>query len=333
VNQTDPDLRDRIAEALLTTRRADYADLGVKANHREHRFDARCALCTYDVDALADAVLAVLPAPTDRAAALREAADALGRMDYDTDSNDYGYDTYRDAWNGGVMDAAALLRRLAGEAQQDEGEPEEPLVHVGWWCWRGDNHGHLATMPCRSDNVPIHVPAEWADEMRAVIQRIEDGDDEEVEARQDPTQDGEALPSSTAPLAAGLPLIKGNCPACRRASLFLGTGGYPTCANADCTEPDAATTVLEQYANEAHPPQHAWRVETRDADEWAPGSHFAHRPAAVERYETANRVAPLWRDGTPVERRIVRETTTYTVEEPATPARPGQPDTDPETQP
>lgn len=55
---------------------------------------------------------------------------------------------------------------------------EEPLTHVGWWCWRGDNHGHLATQPCRSDNVPIHVPAEWADEMRAVIERIEDGDDE-----------------------------------------------------------------------------------------------------------------------------------------------------------
>ncbi|MFD6490319.1 hypothetical protein [Streptomyces sp. NPDC060188] len=49
----------------------------------------------------------------DRAAILREAADALGRMDYDTDSHDYGYDTYRDAWNGGVMDAADLLRRLA----------------------------------------------------------------------------------------------------------------------------------------------------------------------------------------------------------------------------
>lgn len=56
---------------------------------------------------------------------------------------------------------------------------EEPLVHVGWWCWRGDNHGHLATMACRSDNVPLHVPAEWADEMRAVIQRIEDGDEDE----------------------------------------------------------------------------------------------------------------------------------------------------------
>lgn len=58
----------------------------------------------------------------------------------------------------------------------------EALVHVGWWCWRGDNHGHLATMACRSDNVPIHVPAEWADEMRAVIQRIEDGDEPETPA-------------------------------------------------------------------------------------------------------------------------------------------------------
>ena len=124
------------------------------------------------------------------------------------------------------------------------------------------------------------------------------------------------VPASTAPLAAGLPLVKGNCPACKRAELFLGTGGYPTCSNADCPEPDAATTVLEQYAAEAHPPQHTWRVETLDPlpNEWAPGSHFLHRPAAVERYNTANSTAPLWKDGTPVRRRIVRETTTYTVE-------------------
>ena len=50
----------------------------------------------------------------------------------------------------------------------------DPLVHVGWWCWRGDNHGHLATTACRSDNVPLHVPTEWADEMRAVIQHLTD---------------------------------------------------------------------------------------------------------------------------------------------------------------
>ncbi|MFE0974329.1 hypothetical protein [Streptomyces rochei] len=58
---------------------------------------------------------AVLPAPVDRALVFRAAADALGGMDYDTGSSDYGYDTYRDAWNGGVMDGAALLRRVADE--------------------------------------------------------------------------------------------------------------------------------------------------------------------------------------------------------------------------
>jgi hypothetical protein len=154
-NVTDPakatdqeTLRERIVEALLTTRRADYADLGVRANHRVHRFDARCALCTYDVDALADAVLAVLPATdqqaadverwqrkynaeharhvavvgalvTDRAAVLLWAAD---QIDAET----------RQAKADGVLepdkfrpcrDASAQLRRLAGEAQQDE-EPE-----------------------------------------------------------------------------------------------------------------------------------------------------------------------------------------------------------------
>jgi hypothetical protein len=50
-----------------------------------------------------------------RAAVLREAADSLGRRDYDTDSHDYGYDTYRDAWSGGVMDGSELLRRMADE--------------------------------------------------------------------------------------------------------------------------------------------------------------------------------------------------------------------------
>ncbi|MGW1796920.1 hypothetical protein ACWCQN_13135 [Streptomyces sp. NPDC001984] len=127
----------------------------------------------------------------------------------------------------------------------------------------------------------------------------------------------EEQPASTAPLAAGMPLVKGRCPACRHASLFLGTGGYPTCSNADCTEPDAATTVLEQYANEAQPPYHRWYVEQLDpvADQWAPGTRFTDRAEAVERYRLLNE------HGTPADRRFVRETTTYTVEQPAAVAR------------
>ncbi|TFV33158.1 hypothetical protein E4K10_30220 [Streptomyces sp. T1317-0309] len=42
-----------------------------------------------------------------------------------------------------------------------------------------------------------------------------------------------------------LPTVQGRCPACRRESLFLGSGGYVTCAQLGCTQPDAATDVLE----------------------------------------------------------------------------------------
>ncbi|MFC8008676.1 hypothetical protein [Streptomyces cinereoruber] len=61
----------------------------------------------------------------------------------------------------------------ARTAEPLQSEPT-PLVPVGWWCWRGDNHGHLATTPCRSDNVPLHVPTEWAGDMRAVIEHLTD---------------------------------------------------------------------------------------------------------------------------------------------------------------
>lgn len=92
-------------------------------------------------------------------------------------------------------DSCSECRDLADEGQpaaparsgQPDTDEDDELVHVGWWCWRGDNHGHLATMPCRSDNVPIHVPAEWADDMRAVLQRIEDGDEPDTDPETDPS--------------------------------------------------------------------------------------------------------------------------------------------------
>jgi hypothetical protein len=148
-----------------------------------------------------------------------------------------------------------------------------------------------------------------------------------AEARDSEQQD-DGTPASTAPLASGLPLVKGNCPACRRASLFLGTGGYPTCANHECTEPDAATTVLEQYAREAHPPEHSWAAELHDpvAKEWVPGTRYLVRERAVNALDHAKRVGPAWKDGTPTDRRLVRATTTYTVEDEHTPAAEAQQD-------
>jgi hypothetical protein len=68
-------------------------------------------------------------------------------------------------------------------------------------------------------------------------------------------------------------------------------------------------------------PPHAshsrWRVEILDpiANEWAPGSSLPSLEAARQRLAQAQRIAPKWRDDkTPVTRRIVRETTTYSLE-------------------
>jgi hypothetical protein len=58
--------------------------------------------------------------------------------------------------------------------------------------------------------------------------------------------DQPTAPASTAPLASGLPLVKGRCPACGATSLFLGDGGYVTCSRLDCPQPDAASTLLER---------------------------------------------------------------------------------------
>ncbi|MEU2403365.1 hypothetical protein ABZ609_03430 [Streptomyces rubiginosohelvolus] len=90
--------------------------------------------------------------------------------------------------------------------------------------------------------------------------------------------------------------------------------------------------ALEQTAEgdtEAHPAEHHWAAELRDpiADEWVPFGSSNVRDTAVHCLAQARKVAPLWKDGTPTERRLVRATTTYTVEpEPAAPAAPEEQD-------
>ncbi|MBB4984978.1 hypothetical protein [Streptomyces nymphaeiformis] len=74
-----------------------------------------------------------------------------------------------------------------------------------------------------------------------------------------------------------------------------------------------------QPANdEAQPPRVQWRVSLYDpvAQEWAPGAAFHDRDRAVERLRQVQISSPRWADdNTPVKRRLVRETTTWTVEE------------------
>ncbi|MFE3657213.1 hypothetical protein [Streptomyces sp. NPDC059165] len=73
----------------------------------------------------------------------------------------------------------------------------------------------------------------------------------------------------------------------------------------------------KQPETEAHPRRVSWSVELYDplAKEWALGLPFLAREKAVERLNAVSAMYPKWADdGTPVKRRLVRETTTYTVE-------------------
>ncbi|MEV5862347.1 hypothetical protein AB0L83_21865 [Streptomyces sp. NPDC052071] len=86
---------------------------------------------------------------------------------------------------------------------------------------------------------------------------------------------------------------------------------------------DAVLAVLAAEAQqpapaetEAHPAEHTWAAELRDplANEWIPGTRYLVRDRAVNALAHARKVAAKWKDGTPTERRLVRATTTYTVE-------------------
>lgn len=41
------------------------------------------------------------------------------------------------------------------------------------------------------------------------------------------------------------PSVKGRCPACGSATLFLGAGGYVTCSWIECSNPSRASEVLK----------------------------------------------------------------------------------------
>ncbi|WP_327169526.1 hypothetical protein [Streptomyces subrutilus] len=63
----------------------------------------------------------------------------------------------------------------------------------------------------------------------------------------------------------------------------------------------------------AHPPRVRWHVETYDplAAEWSSGTCFTGRQTAVEAIAHRDERYPKWADGTPVQRRIVVEITTF----------------------
>ncbi|MGV0098292.1 hypothetical protein [Streptomyces californicus] len=88
---------------------------------------------------------------------------------------------------------------------------------------------------------------------------------------------------------------------------------------------EAAAGAHQTTEGEARPAEHSWAAELHDplANEWVPGTRYVVRDRAVNALEHGRKVAATWKDGTPTERRLVRATTTYTVEPtPAVPAAP-----------
>lgn len=63
----------------------------------------------------------------------------------------------------------------------------------------------------------------------------------------------------------------------------------------------------------AHPPRVRWHVETHDplANEWSSGTPYTDPQTAVKARTYRDEHYPKWADGTPVERRLVLETTTF----------------------
>ncbi|CAM5620373.1 hypothetical protein [Streptomyces aurantiogriseus] len=252
---------------------------------------------------VATAVLAVLPEPTNQ-------ADEIERM--------------RERRMASLRRADEINNELMEEVQRYAAGTERPVL----WSVYNEMHKRALTAEARAAAMERAMESTAADALkhrgchRDLMAQCLRAERAEAEVKELRRMAAEEQPASTAPLASGLPLVKGNCPACRHASLFLGTGGYPTCANHECPEPDAATTVLEQYANEAHPPTHTWKVESPRRDTWASwGATYDDRDWAAERYEEAVRHYPA----RPY--RLVRATTTYTVE------AAHQPDTEPQDAP
>lgn len=76
-------------------------------------------------------------------------------------------------------------------------------------------------------------------------------------------------------------------------------------------------TALPEPATEAHPTETRWRVEIHDGGSWMPaGLLHASRESAMEALKVRRSAAKAWAaDGDPVRWRVVRETTTWTVED------------------
>lgn len=106
-------LRERIAEALMRWAEGN--------NDQRYASMRRPETVRANAYSRADAVLAVLPEQTDRAALLREAADTVFALEFHKCGRaNTDFVSFEHAWDLGTIDAADELRRVAAEEQPAE---------------------------------------------------------------------------------------------------------------------------------------------------------------------------------------------------------------------
>ncbi|MEK9524059.1 hypothetical protein MIU24_32500 [Streptomyces venezuelae] len=98
---------------------------------------------------------------------------------------------------------------------------------------------------------------------------------------------------------------------------FAPAGHYRDCPQREEPAPAVGQPAEAQAADEARPPRSTWRVEVLDGgNEWTPmGSATNTRTAAEAKRAAADKRYPQWANGDTAERRVVREDTTWTVED------------------
>ena len=232
----------------------------------------------------------------DRATLFREAADRLEERNPDRSAD----------FSEGVDWALDELRAMAdgpSRVAAEEQPAETPEVDLQVWPL----HRVLSEVRCGSKNWTWEE--EWADLDR---RHTETGYLETLEAQIRET-------GITMPVLIGSDGRLWDGHHRLRIAVRLGIGYVPVEITPKATERPAVGEQPDTQTREARPPAHRWWIETLDnaADEWAPGTRYTDRTEALERYGIVSAHYPLWKDGTPVQRRFVRETTSYTVEDSA----------------
>ncbi|MFD8200016.1 hypothetical protein [Streptomyces sp. NPDC059701] len=188
-------LRDRIAEALRTTPSsigADNPQLGFPSHHQpgESGYLGWCALCIRDIDALADAVLAVLPATTDQTAVLSETERKM--LEYALDLADEEIATDGSDFTDEEEDALAELRRIVTKPTTTEFE------------LRGDTEIRATALREAADRLAElraaereWLPATGLHKGEQELRRMADETQPAAGARQDETQPAETQPAET----------------------------------------------------------------------------------------------------------------------------------------